>query len=144
MVLLRSCTLNIGFWMDFYNKKKKKIDKFWQIWLYTCVADSLLELFWLFGPGDFNIIWAPAVSPICFKYSISLNTFLSPPPGRCFTLSKEPTLLCTFKSILRFSIWKFLAKMVKIKKNVQIHPDTEFISDSYEIVLWIQLSPNFS
>ena len=81
-------------------QRKKKLNHTW-------TADSLLELLWLVWPEDLAMSVAPVVSFICFKYSTSLNTFLSPPPGLCLTLSKDPTLLATFKSIFRFSICKF-------------------------------------
>ena len=35
---------------------------------------------------------------ICLAYSLSSNIFLSPPPGRCFTLARDPILEPTWKS----------------------------------------------
>ena len=35
---------------------------------------------------------------ICLMYSLSSNIFLSPPPGLCFTLARDPILLVTLNS----------------------------------------------
>lgn len=44
---------------------------------------------------------------ICFKYSLSSNIFLSPPPGLCFTLSSEPIFGAALISIFWFTIWNW-------------------------------------
>ena len=69
---------------------------------FTCDEDSLLELVKLPGPDAFVIDTAWSLT--CLMYSTSLNTFLSPPPGLCFTLSKDPILLCT----LTFTFWSMI------------------------------------
>ena len=40
----------------------------------------------------------PPTSFICLAYSLSSNIFLSPPPGRCFTLAREPILEPTWRT----------------------------------------------
>ena len=109
-------------WFNFdkfenYSQKLSKISIWNKIRIFfpTCTADSRLELA-LLGASeeDLTISWAPGVSFIIFKYSTSLKTFLSPPPGLCLTLSRDPTLLWTFNWIFRFSIWK---QMVKTKMS---------------------------
>ena len=59
----------------------------------TCVADSLLDPVRL-------ILFEWSVDDVCRRYSTSLNTFLSPPPGLCLMLANDPILLSTFRSIL--------------------------------------------
>lgn len=58
----------------------------------TCDVDSLLELVLLT-----LLEWS--VDDVCRRYSTSLKTFLSPPPGLCLMLAREPTLLSTLSSI---------------------------------------------
>ena len=41
---------------------------------------------------------SPPTSFICLAYSLSSKIFLSPPPGLCFTLAREPILEPTWKS----------------------------------------------
>merc|ERR1719211_57500 len=45
----------------------------------------------------------PPSSTICRVYSLSSKIFLSPPPGRCFTLASDPILEPTWMST--FSLW---------------------------------------
>lgn len=57
---------------------------------------SCAEWLWLPGIGDCPLI--------CFAYSLSSKILMSPPPGLCFTLSIDPTLLCALNSNFWFSI----------------------------------------
>ena len=55
---------------------------------------SQVELVRLLDPD----LARPPTSFICLAYSLSSNIFLSPPPGRCFTLARDPILEPTWKS----------------------------------------------
>ena len=56
---------------------------------------SQVELVRLLEP---DLASSPPTSFICLAYSLSSNIFLSPPPGRCFTLARDPILEPTWKS----------------------------------------------
>ena len=71
--------------------------------LLTCAPEALpsegaLEL--RDEPGSCWLL----VADICLRYSLSSKIFLSPPPGRYFTLSREPILLCALMSSFCSSI----------------------------------------
>jgi len=70
---------------------------------FTCDVDSLLELVLLT-----LLEWS--VDDVCRRYSTSLKTFLSPPPGRCLMLASEPTLLSTLSSIF----WSTICRDVTV------------------------------
>ena len=72
----------------------------------TCDVDSLLELVLLT-----LLEWS--VDDVCRRYSTSLKTFLSPPPGLCLMLAREPTLLSTLSSIF----WSTICEGWTRKKN---------------------------
>lgn len=64
--------------------------------------------------GEMGIGWSTFL-----KYSLSSKIFLSPPPGLCLTLSKDPILLSALTSIFWVTIWKseekFLIRLNALK-----------------------------
>ena len=116
---------------------EKKISRFFFFGIisfsifFTCVVDSLLELVRLTLPD-----WM--FDDVCRRYSTSLKTFLSPPPGLCFMFDRDPILLSTLSSIFWSMICSKVQKGARKKERKSVGRKTQIVN-TYQLSLWNQI-----